>query len=483
LIDKLICPHRIPSEDNWLIYYYKQARPTATVEEISRTLGYSRRKIRNALMSFKSHPSPPLTFGFDVVKKILEHIMMEDEIGEPLMHFINAFNFCPAWPDWQDEEMARFIMELSDELLSPEMQVFRHTLKLIYDGEESLGRIFQNLLELRDRFKERGLYLLYWTTSVPVAYLSATLNAHFSSEEYRKLKKMLPHIPYFYRWLFELTEPYMDIVMGKIFHVSFEKVLEETGNDISRQFVLLMMKGRYQEALEMEPLLQNLEGRSKELIEIYTTNLRIFTSPVPPRYPDLNPEGVSPLLWFNRAISRLLLGRLKGEEPEHILSSIPQEIADPLRRVYIEPDIGFIKKSGWYNFQLILMLLDGKIDEAWKIARKNGLVYDFHLNYILLGFSPLELLRKYRLRIGWYPLSIEFAGDMATIHYGKYSFELSSAVSHLLREVVRGKGYLSDRAYRRFRRHLWFLKIKKKRKNGMNLVLLDEDIPVVEKRI
>ncbi len=480
MIDKLICPHRIPSEDDWLIYYFKQARPSATVEEMTRVLGHSRRKIRNALMSFKSHPARPLTFGYDVIERINEFMDREEDIGEIAAHFFNALNFCPAWPDWEDEEMVRFLMELDDEFLSFEMQVYKHTLRLIYNTDEPFGSIFQRLSDLRDLFRERGLYLLYWTVSVPVAYLSATLNTRFTRDEYRQLKRMLPHIPYFYRWVFEQVEPFIDMVMGKIMQVSFDKVIEEVEDDVVVEFMQNMMKGNYGKALELEPMLDTLPYRMREILEVYITNLKILTSSTPPPYPHLNPEGVSPFLWFNRVLSRLLLARLREEDPMEILKGLPDEVASSIRRIYIEPDLDFIKHTEWYNMQMIRMLIEGRVDEAWRIARRNSLVYDFHVNYILLGLPIVDLLRKYKLRIGWYPLSIEFRGDTAFIHYGNHTFRLPSTVSHLLRDVVRGNGYFSDRAYRKFRKYLWFLKIKKKRKNGMNLILLDEEIPVIE---
>ena len=483
MIDKLICPHRVPSEDEWLIYYYKQARPTATVEEIFQTLGYSRRKIRNTLMSLKSHPSRPLRFGYDVIEKIEEYMEQEDDPGESIIHFVNALNFCPAWPDWEDEKMAELLMQIDDELLSFEMQVYKHTLRVIYDQDESMMNILQNLDELRELFRERGLYLLYWTVSVPVAYLSAILGMRFSREEYRILRKIVPHIPYFYRWFFDRVKPFVDMVRGELVQVSFDKFIREIDDGVLKEFLENMTEGHYEKALELVPLMKDIPYGMGEILDIVITNIRILTSPVPPPYPEANPEGVSTLVWFNRLLSRLLLARLKEVDPMEVLEGIPEEVMSTIRRLYLEPDIHFLKDTEIYSSQIIRMLVEGKVDEAWKIARRNGLVYDFHMNYILLGLPVVDLLRKYRLRIGWYPISIEFRDNVAFIHYGNHAFHLPPTVSHLLRDVVRGKGYFSDRAYRKFRKYLWFLKIRRSRKNGMNLVMLDEDIPIVEERI
>ncbi len=483
MIDKLICPHRIPSEDEWLIYYFKQARPTATVVEISRTLGYTSRKVSNILMALKSHPSRPLRFGYDVIERIEEYMNMEDDTGEVLSHFLNALNYCPAWPDWEDERMAGFLMQIEDELLSFEMQVYKHTLRLIYDPNESPMNILQDLDELRELFRERGLYLLYWTVSVPIAYLSAILSARFPREEYRHLLKMLPHLPYFYRWFFEQVKPFMDIVTGELAQVSFDRLMEDIEDDALKEFMERMMRGHYEEALELEPLMVDMPSGLKEIVDAYITNLKILTSPTPPPYLDVNPEGISPLAWFNRVISRLLLARLREEDPMLALEGVPEEVAGTIRKIYLEADMDFIRDTEWYNIRMIRMLAEGRVDEAWRVARTNGLVYDFHINYILLGLPVVDLLRKYRLRIGWYPLSILFRDGTAIIHYGSHAFRLPSSVSHLLQEVVRGKGYFSDRAYRKFRKYLWFLKIRKKRKNGMNLIMLDEDIPIIEESI
>ena len=483
-IENLLCSVRKPSAEQWQVYYLKQARPEMTIEQISRMLNMSRRKVSDTLRMFKIHQGEPIRYGWDNLERIFEFMEGESELelDKNFLLLTEAINYCPHWPDWKDGRIREFFMEIDDSFLSPEMQILKYTMAFMDDALDH-EFLLERFLEFRFLFNERGLKLLYWMATVPYAALAMLWNARFSEEDYIGLRENSQYLPYFYRQIYREIQPMVKFMSRDIFQIPFTSILDENGGKVDA-FFRYILTGKYDKALQLDFSDEVMPDSLRRVISIMSLNLRIILSKEPPEdlppFPTEDFEYAGLFSHLNYYLIRLLIARLRGENPEAVIEDAPEEIYYTIKRIYIDHDRNFFKGVGWYGEKLITMMVNGEVNRAWEIARNQKLMYDFHINYILLGFPLLDLLAKYKLRIGWYPIKVSFTGKHAYIHYAGGKFRIPPTPSFLLKEVIQGKGYMGRKDYKNFNKHLWFLRIKKQKFGERILITLDEDVEVIE---
>jgi len=480
LIRRLMCNFREPDEEEWRVYYTKQIHPQWSLKELSHFFNTGKSTIHRILTRFKMTPRNFHYLPRDNMKKIFK-ILEEEPLRKNLWTFIQGINYCPALPHPEDAHVLIDILPAIENQLLPEILIYLYSLILEQPQkfkEYPHAELFERFMAIRTGFLARGLMYSYHLATIPFLIASTQFSYPIEPNEYEYVAKNLHLFPPFYRNLLSRYKWLLHMALNEI----SIRIPEKNPADAFTRFILELSRAHYEKSLQIPIKLDELSREERQLYEILKTILNMFLSSRPPSPPHYNFEPTSQFISMHIIHSKLIYARLRGIDPTKLLESEP---LFHLHRHYIEktflnPDPHFIESEGKYpGKEMLILLARGEIDKAWVIARKQGYIYDFHSNYIAMGYPLIDLMIKYKLRIKWIKPEIEIHPGRLIIKYAGDKRIMRGNIADILRDIVNGNGYLGNRELKILYR-LRFLMFRKKRYNGGKKYVKLEDDAVVK---
>ncbi len=479
-ITNLLCNSRLPSKKEWEVYYTKQMNPLMDVEELASALNLSERKVRQALSRFKIYSGKQLYIPGERLRKAVEIFEENPSVPEALNALIEGINFCPRWVDPEDMDI---LLDIPEELLTPENRLYLIT-NLLMD-EETVKRVgYENLLYeialLRKQMLLQGLKFSYMMALIPFLIAAGNTMATYPLDEALELKKYVRHFPPIYRELYELAIEMVNKLRKKNFLVELLEEAEKEGYmDPDLKFLKLFEMGKFEKASKIKIDFDEIPEPLRTLLKVLQYISLVFSSPVEPPPPPFQESEENFFTELYRISAKALYARLKGEDYRKVAMEEDEYIGKVLTKFYFEPDIPYIRHHyNWYLGELIIKIHRGEVDRAWEIAKENYLLGDFYTTYILMG-KPIYLLPyRYGLRIPWIPTRVWIEDDRLKIFYMDGEMEFRGRVVELMREIMEGNGLLRKSDFRYLKKRLWFLKfeVKNDKYPHMVEVHLDEEV-------
>ncbi len=464
----------------WKVYYLRQIHPEWGIKELAEFLNLGRSTVQRALSRLKLAPRNLQFFPRDNMRKIF-HILEEEPSSENLFTFVRGINYCPLLPHPEESGTLMELLPAVENLLLPEVVIYLYSLILNYPErfEEYLNAsTFERLMVLRDGFITKGLMYSYYLATIPLLVASVHFSYPLNPDEYEYVMNNLHRFPPFYR---DLLSRYNDL-LKMAFRGTGIQFPETVPASPFLKFSLALLKGQYEKALQMDVNMDELTEEERQWYRILRTNLSMFLSPTPPPPPHYDFRPTSAFISFQILHSKLLYARLMGMDPLEVLEPEPMFHLHrkSMEKTFLNPDPHFIEREGEYpGKEMLLLLAQGKTDEAWKAARKIGSIYDFHTHYIAMGYPLIDLMIKYNLRIRWLKPEIEIYPERLIIKYAGHVRTMRGSIADILRDIVNGNGYLGNGELKKLYR-LRFLNFKKKRYNGgKTFVKLEDDAIII----
>ncbi len=461
-ITRLLCNSRYPSKKEWEVYFTKQMNPLMDVEEIASALNLSEKKVRHALSRFKIYSGKSLYIPSERLRKAVEIFEENYTIPEVSAAFFEGINFCPRWIHPDDIDI---LLDIPDELLTPETRLYLLT-SILMDDEKVDEVGFENLMFeitlLRKQLHLQGLRFSYMMSLIPFLIAAGQTMTSYPLDEVLDLKKYVRHFPPFYRELYALAIELVNKLRKKNFIVELLEELEREGTmEPDMEFLKLFETGKFEEASRLEIDFDQISEPFRTLLRVLQYIALVYSSPVPPPPPPFEESEENFFTEIHRLSAKALYARLMGEDYRAAVMEDNPTIGKVLEKFYFEPDIPYIRTHyNWYLGELIVKIHRGEVDRAWEIARDNYLLGDFYTIYILMG-KPIYLLPyRYKLRIPWIPARVRIEGDRLKIFYMDGEMEFRGRVVEMMREVMEGNGLLRKSDFRYLKKRLWFLKFR-----------------------